>query len=177
VVNQALTKPDDDGKMLSPGTTSPVGLARALGPSDAPPDIHHAPLRALWAYWASKREGNVLPGRQHIAPHDMRAWLGNLLLLDVMEGGRDFRYRLHGAKLVTMFGHDLTGGVVSALRVKNVDALLAEAREAVTGRRFVYIEDGIVAEKNFIRTSKLILPLATDGHSVDMLLVGIYPLE
>lgn len=163
--------------MLSPGTTSPAGLARALGAADAPPDIQHPPLRALWAYWAGRKHGDLLPGRKDIAPHGMRAWLANLLLLDVIDGGSDFRYRLHGAKLVTMFGHDLTGGVVSALKVRNVDALLAEGRMAVNGRRFVYIEDGIVAEKSFIRTSKLILPLANDGHAVDMLLVGIYPLE
>ena len=49
-----------------------------------------------------------------------------------------------------------------------------KAAEAVASRNVVYIEDGIVAEKAFIRISKLILPLASDGVTVDMLLVGIY---
>jgi hypothetical protein len=144
---------------------------------DAPPDIQHAMLRGLWAYWAGKLRAGSLPARKDISPQQLRPWLGNLLLLDVIDGGRDFQYRLHGAKLVQLFGADLTGRFVSKLPLKNVDALLEEGREAVSNRNIVYIEDGIVAEKTFIRISKLILPLASDGAAVDMLLVGIYPLD
>jgi hypothetical protein len=160
--------------MLRPGLPLPGPFARPPRPDDAPPDIQHVVLRGLWAYWAGKLRDGVLPARRHISPAELRPWLGNLLLLDVIGGGRDFRYRLHGARLVQMFGDDLTGRCVSALPLQNVEALLAEGRQAVATRNAVYIEDGIVAEKTFIRISKLILPLAVDGVAVDMLLVGIY---
>lgn len=153
---------------------SPGSFSRPPEADDAPPDIRHAGLRRLWAYWAAKLRDGMLPARKSISPQELRPWLGNLLLLDVVDGGRDFQYRLHGAKLVQMFGDDLTGRFVGALPLRNVEALLAEGRQAVASRNVVYIEDGIVAEKAFIRISKLILPLASDGVAVDMLLVGIY---
>src|SRR5437899_636035 len=108
----------------------PAGGQEAGGET-APADIREPRLRELWQYWARKRDGTLLPGRAAISPHEMRPWLGYLLLMDVVEGGRDFRYRLHGTQLVQLFGVDLTGQLVGALRVRDVDRLLAEGRLVV----------------------------------------------
>jgi hypothetical protein len=137
-------------------------------------DIREPRLRGLWAYWAGKRDGAALPGRAAISPLEMRSWLGNLLLMDVVEGGRDFRYRLHGTQLVQLFGADLTGRLVGSLPVRDVDRLLAEGRLVVSGRTWHYTEETVVAEKQHIAIAKLILPLAANGRDVDMMIVGIY---
>ena len=104
----------------------------------------------------------------------MRSWLGNLLLMDVVDGGSDFRYRLHGTQLVQLFGADLTGRLVGSLPVRDVDRLLAEGRLVVSGRAWHYTEETVVAEKQHIAIAKLILPLAANGRDVDMMIVGIY---
>jgi hypothetical protein len=140
----------------------------------APPDIHDQRLRGLWGYWSGKRRGAALPGRASISPLEMRSWLGSLLLMDVVDAGRDFRYRLHGTQLVQLFGADLTGQLVSALPVRDVERLLGEGRTVVASRSWHYTEETVVAEKQHIAISKLILPLAADGQDVDMLVVGIY---
>ena len=142
--------------------------------SAVPADIREPRLRGLWEYWTGKRAGVALPGRAAISPLEMRPWLGNLLLMDVVDGGRDFRYRLHGTQLVQLFGADLTGRLVGELGVRDVERLLAEGRTVVASRSWHYTEETVVAEKQHIAISKLILPLAADGRAVDMMIVGIY---
>ena len=39
----------------------------------------------------------------------MRRWLGNVLLVDVIEGGAEFVYRLYGSNVAERFGRDMTG--------------------------------------------------------------------
>lgn len=150
---------------------SSAQVAASIG---APSDIREPYLRGLWQYWSSKRESPALPGRAAISPLEMRAWLGHLLLMDVIDAGRDFRYRLHGTQLVQLFGADLTGQLVSGLPVRDVDRLLAEGRLVVASRSWHYTEETVVAEKQHIAISKLILPLAANARDVDMLIVGIY---
>lgn len=150
---------------------APVSAAVVVPPRE----IHDERLRELWAYWASKRQGARLPARRLINPLEMQPWLGNLLLMDVIDAGADFRYRLHGTNLVELFGADLTGRTVTSLKLEMVHQLLEEARRPLSTRAFVYIEQSVVAEKNFIGIAKLILPLAANGVDIDMLLVGIYP--
>jgi hypothetical protein len=157
--------------MPAGGQSSSSGAA---GGEAAPADIREPRLRDLWQYWAGKRDGVLLPGRAAISPLEMRAWLGNLLLMDVVEGGRDFRYRLHGTQLVQLFGVDLTGQLVGALRVRDVDRLLAEGRMVVASRNALYTEETVVAEKQHVAISKLVLPLAANARDVDMMIVGIY---
>jgi len=140
----------------------------------APADIREPQLRTLWGYWAGKCAGSALPGRAAISPLEMRAWLGHLLLMDVVDAGRDFRYRLHGTHLVQLFGADLTGRLVGSLVLRDVDRLLAEGRLVVANRSWHYTEETVVAEKQHIAISKLILPLAANARDVDMLVVGIY---
>lgn len=149
------------------------GLALVIEP---PAEIRHASLRALWRYWAGKTSDGLLPGRSTIRPEEMRALLGNLLLMDVVDGGKDFRYRLHGTALVDLFGGDLTGRLVSSLVIEGVTDLLDEARRVVESRSHYYLEETVVAERRHMRVSKLILPLAENGRDVDMLLVGIFPI-
>lgn len=140
----------------------------------APADINLPVLRGLWSYWNGMRGAGGLPGRSAINPFELRPWLGHLLILDVIDKGRDFRYRLHGTALVQLFGVDLTGKLVSRLALADVERLLNEARVPVATRDYFYIEATVVAEKQFVAISKLVLPLATAGGDVDMLMVGIY---
>ncbi len=160
--------------MLFRDSTTRRDVATWAAVTAAPPDIQMPALRGLWSYWNGKRVDGRLPGRDAINPFELRPWLGRLLLMDVVDSGRDFRYRLHGTGLVQLFGVDLTARLVSGLAVPDVDRLLNEARAAVASRDYVHIEATVVAEKQFVAISKLILPLATRGDDVDILMVGIY---
>ena len=113
-----------------------------------------------------------MPSRAMFDPFALRPWLGRLILLDVIDGGEDFRYRLHGTWLVELFGRDLTGKRLSELRYP-VARLWYEYQTCVRDRRPLSIVSKTLSEKNHHIIDKVILPLADDGVIVDRLLVGI----
>src|SRR5690348_504496 len=75
-----------------------------------------APLiNALVAYWESKRAGRIAPRRADIDPTDLAPHLPNIFMLDVLEGGTDFSFRLIGTGIVRGMGRDSTGKRLSDL--------------------------------------------------------------
>lgn len=60
-------------------------------------------------YWQSLRDakGHVSPDK--IDPFALKPALGYILLLDVLEDGLDYRYRLYGSEIARVSGFDMTG--------------------------------------------------------------------
>lgn len=137
------------------------------------PDDCHPQIKQLVAHWVSIHPPQGLPGRQHFDPRDVRGLLANLRLLDVSGNPPRFQVRLFGTRLVEFFGRDLTGhfydeafdGFIGSRTEK--DFLTSMATGQPSWRRgkplFMY-------EKEFQTVERVILPLAADGCTVDMLL-------
>ena len=75
----------------------------------------HADAITLHEYWLGKRGGRPFPDRSDISPSDFSRLLPNILIVEVLEGGRDFRFRLYGSSMVAMTGLDRTGEYFSKL--------------------------------------------------------------
>jgi hypothetical protein len=108
----------------------------------------------------------------------MRYLLGELVILDVFYEPLRFRYRLHGTKLVTRAGFDMTGKWVHdwpapEFRARLIETYTAAVRvgEPLRGERAVF-DDRRWREYEF-----LILPLAANGHVIDKLLVAVVYLD
>jgi len=54
----------------------------------------HPDAVVLHEYWLSKRGGRPFPDRSDISPSDFSRLLPNILIAEVLDGGRDFRFRL-----------------------------------------------------------------------------------
>lgn len=135
----------------------------------------HPKLEALHALWASRRPEGRLPARADFDVIELAPWLGNLNVVEVIDGGRDFRYRLHGTNLVRILGMELTGRRVSELPAAMQGTILDEHRQVLAGREpcwFTRIRFN--RDEDHLRVAKLALPLAADGHSIDRLLLGLY---
>ena len=62
------------------------------------------------AYWAQKRGSRSMPSRRDIDPVELPPkLLPNLQIIEVIDGGTRFRYRLVGTASVEAFGSDYTG--------------------------------------------------------------------
>lgn len=138
-------------------------------------EIDSAHLIELLRYWKSLSSVGRLPGRKDIDPLNIPHILPYCELLDVYLDPLDFEYRLIGTKI-----DEITCGKYTGLRVSEIPTQIAPSlvyelyREVVESKKPVrtvlpYIGD----QPGIVEVESLVLPLANNGHDVDMLLGGI----
>jgi hypothetical protein len=144
--------------------------------------LQHAEHRQLYAYWSGKCRDGALPARADIDPIDLRRQLPRIALIDVLRepGGLQFRYRLTGTEIVERSGRDPTGKRFDELyRGAYLQTALDTYRRVVeTGRPELSERTyPLVPDREYLHYDRLILPLAADGQTVDMVLLNIVVLE
>ena len=140
--------------------------------TSALPDIACGSARLLSAYDYWRRCGgqNRLPGRQHIDPVDIPALLPDLMLVDFGDG--HYRCRLAGTRVVEHFSQELTGRVFNRdLLGKPFDAWIRALERARCGGQPVGGNELWWDQREHHPFQWLFLPLATDGRTVDKLMV------
>lgn len=70
-------------------------------------------LGFLLDHWRALRGEAPAPPMAALDPVDLRPALGYVLLVDPVDRGADFRYRLYGSLIATVSGADMTGKLVS----------------------------------------------------------------
>ena len=141
---------------------------------DAPLAIEDAALARLHAYWQSKRRGRRFPARRDLDPCDFGYILGWIILADVTHEPRRYFIRLYGSELAGHAGFDITGSYLDEHPQPEFRDYVEKswddtvARREVTHGRF----DRWVGDRRY-RFESLRLPLASDGETIDMLLVAI----
>jgi hypothetical protein len=118
-----------------------------------------------------------MPLTREIDALDMRPALGYVSLLDVIEKGRDFRYRVFGSAIAAVAGFDMTGRNASALKAgaEAVAFALALFRAVVERREPLLTEHGPPSTVNSVAWHSLILPLGDGSGAVTRLLSGAVP--
>jgi hypothetical protein len=123
-------------------------------------------------YWDSRRAGRAMPTRRDIDPIEIRQALPHLQIIELVDGGARFRYRLVGTALVTAFGKEYTG--------KFLDELFSGERLAFA--QMVYRTVCVTKQPVFLRNrynttkdvgmvaNRLYLPLGTDEGGVNFIL-------
>ena len=137
--------------------------------------IEHPALQRLFDYWGSKRGARGMPARADIDPLELGFIIGNVILVDVIEGDPPrFRIRLHGTNLVERAGYELTGRFLDELPQPEFRELtrLSFTRVAETGEPLRLRRDRMLDGRSR-RYETIILPLSSEGTRVDMLLCGL----
>ncbi len=137
-------------------------------------DIRSERLRRLFDYWESKRAGRTLPARAALDPVDFAYALASVALVEVLRDPLRFRFRLVGTEIARRDGTDLTGKYVDDHPLPEYRALLRQVYGEIvaTGLPAVFHRERLMDDK-LRQYEVLYLPLAADGATVDMLLVGI----
>lgn len=133
----------------------------------------HGLVRDFYEYWLSITPPGRLPGRQHVAPEDLRAMLSRLSLVDVYRGPLRYRYRVCGTAVVHSLGREVTGAWLDEAHPE-----LLVARESRERFRFM-VETRTATWRRgaplwkrtpeHSRVESCIVPLARDGRDVDQL--------
>jgi hypothetical protein len=135
----------------------------------------HAKVRRLYDTWLAIHPPRGLPGRQHFDPLAIHDLLPNLWLLDVQRAPFRLRYRLAGTKITERLGREVTGLWLDEAHphlasdpgyFKRYRTVVFDATPSWRRGRPMFRQDEHVAE-----LENLILPLAADGETVDMLLI------
>jgi hypothetical protein len=137
--------------------------------------IGHPKLELLYRHWLEKRGARLMPARADFDALDLRVWLGHLMLIDVLSGATEFRYRLYGSTLASYYGADYTGKTTRGIASDVADRVTSEYAQVSIERRPLLVQRKRAAPHSLLNIVKLILPLSADGIVVDMLLVGSYP--
>ena len=138
-------------------------------------------LQFLLQFWhAQRHEVGLLP-RSAIDPLRLRPALGFIMLLDVIDGGADFRYSLYGSLIAERTGFDWTGRRLSDMIARSFTGIFyAAVYRAVMRRRLpIYTKSwspGHVAATGWSRLVLPVGPRVDEGEAtVERFLVGNVP--
>src|SRR3546814_279139 len=131
-------------------------------------------LRDLYLYWSDKRGPRNYPARSEIAPEEIKRLLPFVLLHDVLDDGSHFRFRLLGTGAAS--GIDPTGKLLheaapEGVYRNHISALFSRgaAGPGALYNRSSYAYQDATGPRSI---SRVFMPLAGDGSSVDMLMIG-----
>jgi hypothetical protein len=138
-------------------------------------DIRAARLRRLYRDWDSWRHGRAFPSRADFDPLNLKYILGNLTLFDVLRDPLRFVFRLHATNNVDRLGADMTGKELAQMTdVELRDGMRADyERVVVTGAPAVRRGGGSFGKGRGWDYEVLVLPLAADGETIDMLMAAM----
>jgi hypothetical protein len=150
------------------------GLFLAGGPED----FAAATLRQVWLLLEGKRGARAMLSRQDIDPMELRHVLPRVGLIDVHHDPLRFRMRLAGTNWREGLGFDPTGLWLDEwpherqgkLLTRSFGIVVAEKR-AMRSRRHTVIDDVM------LHYEAMIIPLASDGHTINMLMTVSAPLQ
>jgi len=157
---------------------APQPSARFFVASD---ELENPVLRDGVAYWHGLKAGRKLPAPSDLSPREMASLLRHIVLLRVLDGGRDYEYRIAGDAHVEAYGHHLRGTRISECTEPSPD--LGKAMhglyEHVRTTAQPFALRGSVGRNNrdfrFVYFESALLPLGEDGETVDhILIVSIY---
>ncbi|MEI9994591.1 MAG: PAS domain-containing protein [Rhizomicrobium sp.] len=140
-----------------------------------PDRFDHPTCMFLRNYWNVRRGARAMPARSDLSPAHLKDHLGWVMIVDVLPGGRDFRYRLIGTLVTQYFATDATGQTVTEAFALSGEAV-AKAVNAVFEK--------VAHDKVVVRTAgdanwlaegmeefeAIYLPLSDDGETVTHIL-------
>ena len=148
--------------------------ARVAATELEPGDPAYPDLVLILRYWNEKRGPRMAPPRSAIDPTEFPALLPRVKLVDVLrgpEGKLDFRFRLAGTEIGSILGTELTRLRPLDLQPPQFGVLVHEHySQCVRQCRPLLHKVEVNSLRRFHAYARLLLPLAADGETVDMLM-------
>ena len=134
--------------------------------------FHAAPLKQLYDYWQSLRDGRKMPSRSDINPAHIVSVLPHIGLFDVEHTPRRYRIRLLGTRIVSWYGCDLTGCYLDELDFGIGPGFTFSLLDRIVERVLPGYMSGEYTKQDgrSIRYERLFMPLSNDQITVNMLL-------
>lgn len=141
----------------------------------------HDAIAELHAYWLRKCAGRPMPDRRDISPSEFPRLLPNIVIIEAVDGGMDFRTRLFGTALVDMLGEERTGKLFSTFAENSTIPTnpgfvrmrwFEITRSAFTGSKPVFAEMLFSASNRLYLKGHAIATPLTDGGTETAQILG-----
>jgi len=126
-------------------------------------------LLGVHASWQRVSAGRLAPKREEITPAVLRSALPSIWMMDVIDGGTDFRFRFAGDRVVQFMGRRYAGTLLSTLLD---DVYFQRMRflllECVQNKRPAAFGPGRtrMQGKEYLETEVVVMPLSEDGETI-----------
>ena len=137
--------------------------------AESPRSLVRPQLVSVFEIWTEIAAGRVAPTREEIDPRKLRGLLPWTWMADVIDEGRDIRFRVAGERIVEFVGRRYTGEHLSAhehrpffARVKRLFSHCIATRKPVVLGPTRSIMEG----REYLQLEILALPLSQDGESI-----------
>lgn len=137
----------------------------------------HPLVRQFSGMWNAKRRSGGLPSRSDFEIDELMPWFGHVIIMDVIDGGRDFRYRMIGTRITEFLDRDYTGKCVSECEYGE-----GRAKVVDTFRRPIIVQGPVhrsgqviwAADKTWRRYDSVHCPLARDADTPEFTIGVLY---
>jgi hypothetical protein len=142
-----------------------------------PESLPHEPIRFLLEHWHRLRGTRQAPLAREIDALTLRPALGFVSLLDVVEGGADFRYRLFGTIPSAVSGFDMTRRLLSEHKASPymVEYFMGTYRAILRRPEPLYTEHRPAATIMTNAWHRIALPLSDDRGAITRFLSANVP--
>ena len=116
-----------------------------------------------------------MPSRADIDPVHIPALLPHIILVDVIGAPPVFRYRLIGTAITKIANRDATGRILDeSLYGANTERVLRTYRETVADKSPKAVREIVqFVDKDWIKTEVILMPLSSDGETIDMIVGAV----
>ena len=155
-----------------------LALPKSPSPFKSAPDFASERLVQTYKIWRELAADRFAPTRKEIAPTRFKFVLGTMFLIDVVEGGDDFRLSLAGDTVIRFLGSEFKPGKL----LSEVSRSLFQERSFLFFRRCVETKAPVGLgpvrtlhdEHNYFDIEAIILPLSDDERIVTGILGAIH---
>lgn len=133
----------------------------------------------LVAHWLELAPADGIPPVTSIDPSFFKVALGYVHLLEPIDAGADFRYRVFGSLISSVSGFDMTGHAMTEFDASDyvVDFAIAASAAVIDRRQPLLTRRRPQGAAQTNIWERLALPFADEGGHIQRLLVGNLPLK
>jgi hypothetical protein len=122
--------------------------------------------------WKRVSAGRLAPRREEITPALLRSVLPSIWMIDVVDGGRDFRFRFAGDRVIQFMGQRYAGSLLSEHTdtpfFQRMRAILSECVRSKNPVAAGPVRSNLPG-KEFLEMEVVVMPLSEDGKAVSCL--------
>lgn len=121
------------------------------------------------SHWLTKRGGRSMPCKRDIDPTEISPRvLPNLQIIEVIDGGARFRYRLIGTATVNAYGEDFTGRYPDEMFPPDLQDFIHRIyRQVCLWKAPLFLSNRYITAKNFeLASMRIYMPLSDNDAEV-----------